>query len=131
MALGDTIREITADPAMPCWDTIHRHLRDDPAFSAQYTRAREEQADNHAEEVLTVARGLSGLDANGIAAGRILVDSLKWRAGRMAPKRWGDRTSHEVSGPDGGPISLDSRNTVAEKIRSLAERLRDDSGQAP
>jgi hypothetical protein len=30
---------------------------------------------------------------------------MKWAAGRMAPKVWGDKVSHEVTGKNGGPIT--------------------------
>lgn len=131
VASGETLRSICASEGMPAWASIHRWLEAHAEFRAQYARARDQQADSHADEVLDLARSLHGRDSDGISAGRSEIAALQWRAGRMAPKRWGERTSHEISGPDGAPISLDARNTVAEKIRGLAERLRDGTEEAP
>jgi hypothetical protein len=35
---------------------------------------------------------------------RLEIDTLKWQAGKEAPKRYGDRISQEISGPGGAPI---------------------------
>jgi len=35
---------------------------------------------------------------------RLRVDSRKWLASKLAPKKYGEKVSAELSGPDGGPI---------------------------
>ena len=40
------------------------------------------------------------------AIGRIEVDARKWFASKFLPKRFGDKVQQEVSGPDGGPVSV-------------------------
>jgi hypothetical protein len=69
----------------------------DKARGAQYARARDRQADHFGERVSEIADGvLSGeYDYN---AARVAVDALKWSAGKMKPKRWGDRVEHEHTG---------------------------------
>ena len=39
-----------------------------------------------------------------IQRSRLRVDSRKWLASKLAPKKYGDRLAAELSGPDGGPI---------------------------
>jgi hypothetical protein len=39
-----------------------------------------------------------------IQRSRLRVDSRKWLASKLVPKKYGDKVSAEVSGPDGGPI---------------------------
>ena len=44
-----------------------------------------------------------------------------WRAAafyleRTDPKRWGRRTSHELQGPEGGPIQLDEPRTDLSRL---------------
>jgi hypothetical protein len=34
---------------------------------------------------------------------RLMMDARKWLASKLAPKKYGDKVSAEVSGPDGGP----------------------------
>jgi len=36
--------------------------------------------------------------------GWLMVDTRKWLLSKMFPKKYGDKVSAEVSGPDGGPI---------------------------
>jgi hypothetical protein len=33
-----------------------------------------------------------------------MVDTRKWLLSKIFPKKYGDKVSAEVSGPDGGPI---------------------------
>lgn len=40
------------------------------------------------------------------AIGRIEVDARKWFASKFLPKQFGDKVQQEVSGPDGGPVSV-------------------------
>ena len=46
---------------------------------------------------------------------RLMVDAREWLASKLAPKKYGDKVSTEVSGPDGGPIQTE--NTIVEYIR--------------
>ena len=56
------------------------------------TRAREDQADAHVEEILDVARKAVHAKTSEEAHGyRLLVDTLKWRASKMKPRSYGDK----------------------------------------
>ena len=57
-----------------------------------YARAREDQADTLADEVVSIARQATSEDA---AAVRVHLDAVKWYASKMAPKTYGDK--HEVT----------------------------------
>lgn len=72
-------------------------------FRAQYARAREDQADALADEILDEARSANAKNAH---AKRLLVDALKWRAAKLRPKVYGDRVELGHSGPNGGPIPV-------------------------
>lgn len=71
-------------------------------FAINYARARESQADTIYEEIQDIeAKVQSGeIDPQ---AGRVLIDSKKWRAGKMKPKKYGDRVDIAVD-----PDSLDT-----------------------
>lgn len=86
-------------------------------FREKYARARADQADFLAEEILQIADdGLNDTytDEEGnvrtnqdvIARSRLRVDSRKWYASKLLPKKYGDRVQQEVSGPDGGPVQV-------------------------
>jgi hypothetical protein len=79
--------------------------------SDQYARAREAQADKLAEDILAIADDGSndtymtddGEQTNHdvIARSRLRVDARKWLAGKMAPKKYGDKLA--VGGADDLP----------------------------
>lgn len=117
---GRSLRSICADDDMPGTSTVMRWLASNEQFRDQYARARELQADAIADEILDIADDGSndwmerhnsdgeniGWQFNGEAARRsqIRIDARKWMAGKMRPKKYGDKAQLEHSGPDGGPI---------------------------
>jgi len=56
----------------------------------------------------------TGYQENGEALRRsaLRIDARKWLAGKMAPKKYGDKQTHEHAGPDGGPITLEALLTA-------------------
>ncbi|MEX3667997.1 hypothetical protein AB3X82_07315 [Paraburkholderia phenoliruptrix] len=93
--------------------------------SHRYARAREAQADTLADEMLDIADdGRNdwmerlgrddtplGWTVNGEAVqrSRIRLDARKWLAGKIAPKKYGEKIMQEVSGPDGGALQTVTR----------------------
>src|SRR5262245_61740302 len=70
-------------------------------FRDRYARAREEQADAIFKEMLEIAdRGRDNENESQarIQRDRLRVDTRKWMAARLAPKKYGDRVSHDVQG---------------------------------
>ncbi len=74
-------------------------------FCTRYARAREAQADALADEIMDEARAATEKNAN---AKRVLIDALKWRAGKLKPKVYGNKIDHSHGGKDGGPIPIAS-----------------------
>jgi len=91
------------------WLDAHQDFRD------KYARARADQADFLAEEIIQIADdGLNDTytDEDGnektnvdvIARSRLRVDSRKWYASKLLPKKYGDRTQLEGTGEGGSHI---------------------------
>ncbi len=104
LAEGETLRSVCRDKAMPDKATILRWLADKKKadFREQYVYAREMQADALFDEALEIADDASGdwftdkdgkkvLDHENIQRSRLRVDTRKWAAGKMAPKKYGDK----------------------------------------
>lgn len=120
IADGESLRTICDDPDMPARSTVFKWLGEHKVFSDQYAHAREEQADALFDEILSIADdgqndwmekygrdGESiGWQVNGEALRRsqLRVDARKWMAGKLRPKKYGDRIVNEHTGKDGGPI---------------------------
>ena len=110
LALGESLREIVRDEAMPDQRTVYRWLLADEReeFRQQYARARELQADSLFEEMKEIADDGSndwmekfgkdgeslGWVVNGEAVqrSRIRLDDRRWRAGKLKPRKYGERT---------------------------------------
>ena len=137
IADGKSLRAIAALDGMPHQDTIMAWLDGSkPAFSEQYARAREAQADKLAEEALQIAddgRSDTYLDAEGnertdnevIQRSRLRVDTRKWLASKMAPKKYGDKMA--IGGADDlGPVQTVTKEmTDAERAVRLARAIND------
>ena len=119
IALGESLRAICRDEGMPDKATVLRWLSQDTAFRDQYARAREDQADALFEEVLEISddgtndwmerqgENNPGWQLNGehVQRSRLRVDSRKWAAARLAPKKYGDSTLLKHADPDGNKLA--------------------------
>lgn len=138
LAEGESLRGICADKDMPDKATVMRWLAANTEFRDQYARAREVQADFWAEQIIEISdtpvegvRTEDGKDGTKtvredmLGHRRLQVDTRKWLMARMAPKKYGDRLTQEVSGPAGGPIQtqeVSPRDKLADVLNSLAAR---------
>ena len=94
IAEGEGLRAICRDERMPGRRTVLDWLDDDRkgAFRTKYARAREAQADFWDEEMHNEAQA-AGPDTVHVA--RLRIDTMKWRASKLAPKKYGDRIEVE------------------------------------
>lgn len=115
LGLGESLRQICADSDMPSKSTVMRWLNDHSEFQDQYARAREAQADYWAEQIIEISDdgqndtykdddGYERTNLDVIARSRLRVDTRKWLMARMAPKKYGDKITQEVTGANGSPL---------------------------
>ena len=73
------------------------------------------QADYYAEEIIEISDDSSGdeltdedgktrINSEFVNRSRLRVDTRKWLMARMAPKKYGDKITQEVTGADGTPL---------------------------
>jgi hypothetical protein len=132
---GMSVRQICALPGMPSMATVFRSLAADREFQQQYARSRTAQMDLMAEEILDIAddgrndwierENRNGgtyiaLNDEAIARSRVRIDARKWLMSKLAPKRYGERLTTEVSGPDAGPIET-ARNGIPPGVDAAME----------
>ena len=125
IADGESLRAICEAEDMPNRATVFRWLTIHSEFSDQYARAKEEQAESLADEIVSIADEQCTIikaskhgqkfgededdvevvfDATAVARNRLRVDARKWVASKLKPKKYGDKLQQEVSGPNGGPV---------------------------
>lgn len=116
LASGESMRSISRDDGMPASSSMFKWIRENKEFSEQYAIAKQESADAWVEEILDIAddgsndwmevysKGKSeeesiGWKVNGecIQRSRLRVDTRKWAASKMNPKKYGDKIQQDVS----------------------------------
>ena len=106
IAEGQSVAEICERRDQPSQQSVYTWLRENEDFLERYARAREAQADLFFKECLEIAdRGKDGENESQarIQRDRLRVDTRKWMAARLAPKKYGDHISHDVKGGGIGP----------------------------
>lgn len=114
IAGGESLAKICETEKLPCKDAVLSWLRraegDDRAWlHDRYARARDNQADHYADEIITIADDderdyMLDKDGNEMFIGenvqrsRLRVDARKWVAGKLKPKVYSDKLDLNVSG---------------------------------
>jgi hypothetical protein len=137
LAEGASLRSICKAKGMPACSTVFGWLRSDKAFLEQYARAREAQADALFDEILEIAddgrrdyrQTKSGreFDHEHVQRARLRIDTRKWIASKLLPKKYGDKVDLSHSGPDGAPLVPAAVAPVivlgAEAAAAIAKKL--------
>ena len=112
---GRSLVQVCKDDGMPDRETVSRWMRDEPGYAAKYAYARAMQADTLFSEMADVeAKVQSGtMDSH---AARVVLDSMRWRASKLAPKVYGDRLDVSVS---------DTRISISGALQAAQARLVD------
>lgn len=116
---GESLRAICRDSETPPASTVFKWLRDNKDFVKQYTRAREDQADLYVDEIIEIADN----DEADPQRSRLQIDARKWAAGKMRPKKYGEKAVVEHTGGDGGPIETSSTINVKGLSTAVLEEL--------
>lgn len=105
IADGESLRTICAGDDMPDRRTVLRWLADaqHAGFATKHARARELQGDLMDERILEVAETVTNETAS---AARVKIEAYKWRASKLAPKRYGDRIDVVSSDQSAHPAGL-------------------------
>jgi hypothetical protein len=109
---GESLRVICASSNLPSRHSVFRWLASDERFRDQYARAREIQAEVLADEMIAIADDASN-DVTGelgvpnsvaVHRAKLQIETRKWIACKLLPRKYGDKLDMNLSGKDGGPI---------------------------
>lgn len=88
----------------------------DPLVQQRYAQAKARQADFLAEEMMEIADETTGLQNNAeIQAARLRVDTRKWIASKLKPKKYGERVDLTTGGE---PLKYEISVTFATPKKS-------------
>lgn len=116
LAEGKSLASICRDEPFPSTVTVYAWMRKYPEFLNNYVRAREDQADTLADEILAISddstndtivdpdTGALKANTEWINRSRLRVDARKWIASKLKPKKYGDSMTHK--GDPDQPISV-------------------------
>ena len=119
---------------MPDRVTIYRWLAADPEFCNHYTRAREDQADTLADEIMAIADETPDLNPILDKHGALIeiqlhsaylqwqkqrIDARKWTAMKLKPKKYGDRLVH--AGDAEAPLEV--QNSALDILAAAVKNL--------
>jgi transposase-like protein len=110
LAAGESMRSVSRDEDMPAMSTLFKWLREHKEFSEQYAKAKEESADALVEDMLDIAdnqveqplivdgqpvkadgKTVMIKDGPSVQHARLRVDTRKWAASKLKPKKYGDK----------------------------------------
>ena len=130
---GMSLRQILkADTvgAFPAQSTVYEWLIRFPLFAEQYARAREEQAETNADDILEIAdehppeytdeKGRTSLDITYIQWQKNRIEARKWTAAKLRPKKYGDRMA--VEGVEGG-AAIKTEDASANKFLEIIKNM--------
>lgn len=92
LAEGQSLRSICALENMPDVKTVYRWMGANEEFRQQYALAREDQADTLADEMIDI----SDDQTEDPQSRRVRIDTRKWIASKLKPKKYGDKTDHNL-----------------------------------
>ena len=137
IAEGESLRRITMEPSMPSHASVYLWLLQKPDFSDKYARARDEQAETLADEILAIAdeppaevvddKGVSRTDSGWVTWQKNRMDARKWVAAKLKPKKYGDRQI--VAGDAESPLQVQSEVTVFDTILKNIELTKQAKGK--
>jgi len=125
MLNGESLVKICEDEEMPSRTTIYRWMDARPDFVARCARAREGLADFLVDDIERLADLTT--EAN-VQSMKVKISTKQWRAMKMAPRVYGERSRTELTGADGGPIhikatTIDARQLEPEAREALKQAL--------
>jgi hypothetical protein len=136
IAEGESLRQILKAEGMPVQSAVYEWLLRHPEFAEQYTRAREEQADTLADEIIAIADEQPEiiavidkrtgeliehkLDGAFLQWQKNRIEARKWTAMKLKPKKYGDRVA--VEGVEGG-AAIKTEDTNANKFLDIIKNM--------
>jgi hypothetical protein len=130
LANGTSLRAICLQDDMPDGFIVRKWLARNPDFARQYAYARDEQADSLFDETIFIADNLpEDATSEQIQAARLQIDTRKWMAGKIRPKKYGDSTKLDAQGEvqsltmqqiNIGKLDFEDREALANMLKAIA-----------
>jgi hypothetical protein len=114
---------------MPDVKTVYLWMAQNETFLQQYTKAKEDQADTLQEDILDIAdtepmqvvddKGVARIDSAHVNWMRLRIDSRKWIASKLKPKKYGERQI--LAGDADSPVEVKTNTEVFDALLANLE----------
>ena len=116
---GEPLRVICREEGMPCFRVVYKKREEDKEYDARFARARLLGFDAIAEECREIADDGRNdwmlkkmkdeeftpvLDHEHVQRSKLRVETRLKLLAKWDPKRYGEKVTNELTGPDGGPL---------------------------
>jgi hypothetical protein len=99
LCLGESLRGICADRAMPSVATVFEWRKEQPDFALAMEIAREVQADRLTALGWEIAQSITPKTARAV---RVQLTQLRWWVGKLSPKKYGRHKRMDLTAPPAG-----------------------------
>ncbi len=116
---GKTLGNILDEPNMPSRTGFYSWLKSEEGFEEKYVRAKELSAEALYDEMIRIAEtpimgdettigpnGVTITTKDQIHHRRLLLDTIKWRLGKEAPRKYGDKLDVTSDGEKVGQVTI-------------------------
>lgn len=101
---GMSVDKACALPDGPSKTLVYQRMAEDLAFRTVIARAREAQQHAIIDETVDMADAATPENWQVV---RMQIWARQWRAGKLAPKVYGEKITQEHLGADGGPVRVE------------------------
>jgi hypothetical protein len=101
---GESLSKICEDADMPSRHTVWEWIREDEAYKALYNAALADRGEVLADGIIELSDEARLAPPELTNAYRLAVDSRKWAAARLLPRKYGDRVT--LSGDSENPVQV-------------------------
>lgn len=106
IAAGEPLTKVTADEDMPSYAAVCKWLLEHQEFVEIYARAKDDQADYLADDLIRISDEYPVIDEKGkldsawVQWQRNRIDVRKWTAAKLKPRKYGDKVLNQHEGGD-------------------------------
>lgn len=113
IAEGESLNKICKSDGMPNKTTAIRWMATYPDFATSIAYARKLQADHYVDEQIDIADGAT---PENWQVKKFQADTRKWVASKLAPKKYGDRTT--LAGDPDNPLEF----RLSDRLKDAVEK---------
>lgn len=140
---GESVRAICDRDDMPCKRTVMNWVASDPDFRVGYAAAKALLAEKFAEEIIEISDDATNdwmerqrddgstdrvIDHEHVQRSRLRVDSRKWLAARLSPKRYGDSSMLKIGETESAPRRELTQTEAAARLAALVQSINKQKG---